>query len=271
MVALALTFAALFWASASPKPSGNSSGAAVAVPDIAPTPEEGPAPAPVDLRSKLSRQPEVFKLNRILGQRLTGQRPVTSVITGTLTFGTDERGVSITRRQDNGGEGVEVALANQQTSLAWNAAAGAGKSSGDAPSNDERFIVERLALDSPDQFALAQLRGASYYTTVRNVRPAEVGDADGYAGPTWNIVRVSEPTGNGQSSAQQSNWRLYYINTATGLIDRIVCEIEGDTVTAELSDWRELGGEKIPGQVNWTRQGLPVMQFHLNSFSQAQQ
>ena len=48
--------------------------------------------------------------------------------------------------------------------------------------------------DPPDQFVLAQLRGSSYYTVARNVRPA--GATDGYAGPLWNVVRIDE--GNDQ-------------------------------------------------------------------------
>jgi hypothetical protein len=98
-----------------------------------------------------------------------------------------------------------------------------------------------------------QLRGASYYTVARSVRPADA--PDGYDGPLWTIVRV---------------WRLYYINTATGLIDRIESEVEGQLIVAEISSWTEQDGEKLPAQIVWTRNGQTLMQYSLTNFSQSQ-
>lgn len=98
----------------------------------------------------------------------------------------------------------------------------------------------------PKRFVLAQLRGASYYTEARNVRPEEAGGSDSYTGPVWDLVRVGEPK-RGAQAKPQSPWRLYYINTSTGLIDKIVSEEQGETITAEISGWTNQNGELAPG------------------------
>lgn len=140
-----------------------------------------------------------------------------------LTIGVDRRVASITRRQTDDGEQVEINVAGSAGLLTWSAAQGA-RGSGAPATGSDRELIERLVLDSPDQFVLAQLRGASYYTVARNVRPAEAND--GYSGPLWNIVRVDDPSRE-QAQGPQSRWRLYYLNSTTGLIDRIVCELDG--------------------------------------------
>lgn len=214
----------------------------------------------------LSLQPEAFNLSRRLGKRFSPGKREQSVLVGTLLLSTERREVQITRKQTDDGEQVEIALNGSPGALTWNAEQGA-RSAGERAGSD-RDLIERMVLDSPDQFVLAQLRGASYYTIARNVRPDGAGD--NYSGPLWNIVRVDDPQGDEQKRAR-SPWRLYYINTSTGLIDRIVSEIGGERVTSELSDWTEVGGEKMPGQITWTRQGQTIMQFRLTNFSHAQQ
>lgn len=235
----------------------------------APMPKSTTAPRP-DLRSRLARQPATIKLSRILGKRLNGQRAVMSEMTGVLTVGTDEQRVRLNRRQKKSGETVEVAISNRQALLTWNANKGA-KSSGEALSDQERLIIERLTLDSPDQFVLAQLRGASYYTVAHNVRPAEIGGADGYTGPMWDIVRVAEPAGAKAEGTVQSQWRLYYINTVTGLIDKVVSPEQDGTIEAEFSNWTSVNGEKVPSRITWSRQGQVIMQFNLTNFSHSNQ
>jgi hypothetical protein len=139
---------------------------------------------------------------------------------------------------------------------------------GDArPDEINRVLIERLVFDSPDQFVLAQLRGASYYTVARNVRPPEA--SDGYSGPLWNIVRVNDPEPD-EAKRARSRWRLYYINTKTGLIERIVSNSDGQQVTATLA-WAEVQGEKIPVRITWKRQGETIMQYAMTDFTYRQQ
>lgn len=142
---------------------------------------------------------------------------------------------------------------------------GGARQSGRAAAGEGRLLVEREPLDSPDQFVLAQLRGASYYTVARNVRPEEAGGSEDYSGPLWDVVRVSEP-GVGENRPQ-SPWRLYYVNRSTGLIDRVVSQDGGETVTAERSGWVERGGESTPTHITWRRNGSIVMELTLNNMS----
>jgi len=213
----------------------------------------------------LSLQPEAFNLSRRLGKRFSPGKRAQSVLIGMLTTGSERQVVRIIRRQIDDGEQVEINLAGSRSPLIWDAGQGVAKAGESAGS--ERDLIERLVLDSPDQFVLAQLRGASYQTIARNVRPEEAGDD--YSGPLWNIVRVNDPQHDEQKRAR-SPWRLYYINTRTGLIDRIVSEVEGERIEATLSGWTEVNGEKAPGEITWSRQGETIMQFRLSNFSHAQ-
>lgn len=215
----------------------------------------------------LSLQPEAFKLGRRLGQRFMSSRREVSVMTGNLTTGTDRQLVNIVRRQTERGERVEIAFGVAPASLSWSETEGPKTASG-APNEVERALIERLAFDSVDQFVLAQLRGASYYTVARNVRPGEAGASDSYTGPVWDVVRVDDPEQDAQKKPL-SKWQLYYINSQTGLIDKIVTEIQGQKIEASFSDWTNQGGERVPTQIVWTRQGQAIMSFTLTSFTHA--
>jgi hypothetical protein len=269
MIALAVTFTALLLASGFMKAGAQEDTALPPSAPNSPISESTTAPGS-DIRSRLARQPEAIKLSRILGQRLSDRKSVISQMTGVLRVGTDEQRVRLVRRQESKGETVEVAINHRQSPLTWSADQGS-KSSGETLSNQERFIIERLTLDSPDQFVLAQLRGASYYTVAHNVRPAEIGGADGYTGLMWDIVRVTEPAGAKAQGTGQSQWRLYYINTSTGLIDKVVSPEQDGMIEAEFSNWTEVRGEKVPSRITWSRQGQVIMQFNLTNFSHGNQ
>lgn len=216
----------------------------------------------------LSLQPGAFNLGRRVGQRFSSSQREQSVLLGTLTTGTEQRGVNITRKQTDNGEQVEINLAGSRGLLSWDAETGP-LSSGARATGSERELIERLVLDSPDQFVLAQLRGASYYTVARNVRPAEEA-SDGYTGALWDIVRIDDPQRDAERKPE-SSWRLYYINARTGVIDKIVSELRGERIEAVFSDWREENGRKVPGRITWMRQGQELMQYRLTSFSPGQQ
>jgi len=169
------------------------------------------------------------------------------------------------RKQSEDGESVELRVAGSPL-LSWDARQGALETDQQATAS-KRELIERLVFDSPDQFVLMQLRGASYYTVARSVRPADA--TDGYNGPLWTIVRVDDSQRD-EAKTATSRWRLYYINTATGLIDRIESEVDGQRIVAEISSWTEQGGEKLPAQIVWTRNGQTLMQYTLTNFSQSQ-
>jgi hypothetical protein len=221
----------------------------------------GTRPAP----RNLSMQPEALKISRKLGQRFLSSRREVSVMMGTLTIGTERQHIQVYRRQNDHGERVQIVIGNGSVALSWSETEGS-RASNRAASESERVLIERLALDSVDQFVLAQLRGASYYTVARNVMPAEAGGADDYRGPVWDIVRVDDPETDAQKQPF-SKWRLYYLNTQTGLIDKVISEVHGERIETNFADWTDEGGEKFPTRITWTRLGQPIMEFKLNNFA----
>lgn len=215
---------------------------------------------PGQFYSRLSVQPEASGMRRRLGQRFLSTGREVSLLAGTLTLGKEAHAVTVRRVREESGENISVALDGGQPSLTWNQIDGP-RASGSPAAGDARFLIERLALDIPDQFILAQLRGASYYVVARNVAPEEA-DPETYAGPVWDVVRVGEPDAAPQVKSN-SPWHLYYINSSTGLIEKIISQDSGDTTVAELSGWVSQGGEKIPSRITWKHAGQQVMEFNV--------
>lgn len=227
--------------------------------------ETTPTPAQARTEAKmrnLSLRPEAFKLGRRLGARFAPKSRQTTITTGTLTIGSSRETVTITRRQADDGESVEVALDGRL--LTWRKAEGV-RGVPSAPTASERLLAERLVLDSADQFILAQLRGASYQTVGRNVR-ADVGGSDDYSGPLWDLIRLEEPQAD-ETTRPQSPSRLYYLNVQTGLIDKIVSEFHGVTLEAHLLEWVDQAGEKVPSHIIWKRNEEAVQEFRLTSLA----
>jgi hypothetical protein len=211
----------------------------------------------------LAMQPEAFKMSRKLGERFLSSHREVSVMSGTLTIGTERQHIQIYRRQNDRGEKVEVSIG--PVALSWTNTEGS-RASDRAANENERTLIERLTFDSVDQFVLAQLRGASYRTIARRVMPAEAGGADNYSGPVWDIIRIDDPEEDPQKRPL-SNWRLYYVNSETGLIDKIVSEPRGERIETNFSSWIEQAGEKLPTRITWTRSGERIMEFRLTNFS----
>jgi hypothetical protein len=206
-------------------------------------------------------QPEAFRVARQLGKRFGPASRVVSASSGQVSIAGTEQAITVIRRQGESGETVELSLANR--ALTWNADEGTKTNAGE-PTENERLLLERLILDSPDNFVLAQLRGASYFTVARNVRPADA--IDGYNGPLWNLVRVDEPQVD-ENRRALSTWRIYYINVQTGLPDRVEYQFNDKQIRAEFLDWTDQQGDKTPSYVRWTSDGQIVMEYRATTVS----
>lgn len=223
--------------------------------------ESSPATAQIPTQSLAKNgrnpflQPEALRAARQLGKRFGPASRSTTFLSGNFTVAGSTQPLAMTRRQTETGETVDVLLSNR--SLTWSAEEGA-KAMGSAPTENERLLLERLIFDSPDYFVLAQLRGASYATVARNVRPPDA--PDNYSGPLWTIVRVDELQ-VAEALRPKSTWRLYYINSQTGLIDRIVSRLGEETVEAQIWSWVEESGEKVPSQIIWSIDGRAIMSY----------
>jgi len=215
------------------------------------------------LSDRLTLQPEADRLRRRLGNRFIDSELDQSIIAGMLTIKGNLHPIQIIRTQIDDGENITVALDGQTPSLSWNHSEGPHVS-GNRATGEQKLLIERIVLDSPDQFILAQLRGANYYTVARQVRPSEAGSSISYQGPVWDLVRLAEPMNNDQDKPD-SPWRLFYLNTTSGLIDKIVSGEDGETVVAELFNWKKVGNELVPMQIKWARKGNPIMELNVNS------
>lgn len=224
-----------------------------------PEPTTAPTPATQTRRAtgtrNLSLQPEAFKLSRRLGARFSPKGRGSTITAGTLFVGTDQQPATIIRRQTDAGESVDIILGNRK--LTWNDSEGV-KGLPSSPTAADRLLAEQLILDSPDQFVFAQLRGASYFTVARNVRPADA--TDGYTGPLWTLVRVDEPK-QSENAQPLSTWRIYYINAETGLPDRIEYQLNGNDIRTDFAEWTEQDGENTPSRVTWSIAGRVVMEY----------
>jgi hypothetical protein len=210
-------------------------------------------------------QPEALRVARQLGKRFSATSKETSVVAGNLTISGAEQPLTITRRQTETGEQVDLLIGTR--TVTWKDQE--GTKAGDGVVGDtERLLLERLTLDSPDQFVLAQLRGASYFTIARNVRPTDAND--GYAGPLWDLVRVAEPPQK-EEVRPLSPWRIYYLNVQTSLPDRVEYELNGRPITVEFLQWTKEGEEKSASHVKWSSSGQTLMEFRVTSVSYNQQ
>jgi hypothetical protein len=212
----------------------------------------------------LSLQPEAIRVSRRLGKRFAQSSRAVMTSSGTLTLAGNQQPLTLVRRQTESGEDVELALGNR--GLTWSDKNGATAGS-TVVTEAERLLVERLVLDSPEQFVLAQLRGASYFTVARNVRPTDA--TDGYTGALWNLVRVDEPQTD-ESRRPLSTWRIYYLNVATGLPDRVEYQLNGQEIKAEFLAWSEAQGEKTVSHIRWSSGDRTVMEYRINSVSHNQ-
>lgn len=207
-------------------------------------------------------QPEAVRAAKQLGKRFDAFSRATSVLAGTLTISGTVQPLTLTRRQTETGEQVNLLVGDRN--LTWSDQEGT-KAGADLPSEADRLLVERLTHDSPDQFVLAQLRGASYFTIAHHVRLPDA--ADGYDGPLWDVVRVDDTVAD-EAKKLESSWRLYYVNVKTRLIDRVVYELRGEPIQAEFLNWTDYQGERVPARIVWRKGATPVMEFQMTSFSQ---
>lgn len=212
----------------------------------------------------LSLQPEAARVARQLGKRFGPTSRSVTAFSGQLNTADGQQSITFTRRQTDNGETAELSLSNR--ALTWSAEEGA-RANANAATGTERLLLERLLLDSPDNFVLAQLRGASYFTVARNVRPTDA--TDGYNGPLWNLVRVDEPQVD-ENRRALSTWRIYYINVQTGIPERVEYQLNGKEIRAEFLEWTERQGEKTPSRVQWLSDGQPLMEFRATSVSHNQ-
>ena len=80
------------------------------------------------------------------------------------------------------------------------------------------------------------------------------------------MVRVDEPKQN-ETARPLSTWRIYYINSQTGLPDRIEYQLDGQDIRTEFLEWTEQNGENFPLRVTWSIAERVVMEYRTTSIT----
>jgi len=215
------------------------------------------------LNARLSVEPEVNRMRHRLGKRFLSEGNMTTELIGSLTIGTQQQPILMIRGFNENGETVEIAQSGRTPNLTWSDNKGA-VANGVQATGETRDLIERLVLDTPDQFVLAKLRGTAYQIIARNVRPAEVGSDSNYNGPLWNLVEVDERQ-RSPDKMPISSWRQYYVNVSTGLIDRILSQENGQIITAEVTGWTQQGSEIFPAKIIWSQKKQILMELSVNA------
>ena len=77
------------------------------------------------------------------------------------------------------------------------------------------------------------------------------------------MAEPQHPTAN----KPENLWRIFYINSSTGLIDKILYEEQGQNILVELAEWADQGGEMEPTFIRWSRSGRMLMELSLTNVS----
>ena len=165
------------------------------------------------------------------------------------------------------GESVAISLEGRQSEFTWTGTAGP-LFGGVAVTDADRALVERIVLDSADQFIQAQQRGAAYITVARGVRPNGSGGSRDYAGPVWDVVRIGEFESL-LAAKPLSLARTYFINSRTGLLEKVISNEGGDLVTAEFAGWSARDGEMEVTEITWSSKGKMLMRLTIDNVAYA--
>jgi hypothetical protein len=138
---------------------------------------------------------------------------------------------------------------------------GVGVTNG-APEQLDRAVIETLVYDSPEHFFIGQMGAAA-------TRFPDDGEAENYAGPFYDIYQTTEQVRIGLEAREQT--KLYYFNSDTRLLERVLYTLSHDgsesSVEIQLSDWREIEGQKVPGRIIRLENNAPMLTFSLTPSS----
>jgi hypothetical protein len=135
---------------------------------------------------------------------------------------------------------------------------------GGGPSGEELALVEALARDSVEHFVAGQAAGDATLHLGDMFR-LDDGSGPGYAGPFYDILRVDDTFA--AADGIQSRPTLYYLNSRTGLPERIAYEREEGAaikVEVEFGDWATVSGQKVPRRTVWKENGVVTAEFVVN-------
>lgn len=129
------------------------------------------------------------------------------------------------------------------------------------PTEVESALAEMLVRDSVEHFVAGQAAGNATQVLGERFR-ADDGTDPNYDGPYFEVLRVFDAFRDGGRVEQRPT--LYYLNSRTGLPERLVYERGGGgRVEVEFSDWAEAAGQRFPRRVTRREGGELILELRI--------
>jgi len=216
--------------------------------------------------------PQLRQALNVLGDRLEKPGKERLILTGTLSRVVNSQIVSSPARvilelpdrvriEEQSGNQLRVIAFDGQN--AWKA--------GGALNRADEEILESLLLDSAEHFFFSQMHGLATRFLGSRFR-LDDGTASIYTDPFYDIYQITDQVPFGRATAGQP--KLYYFNSDTQLLERVRYQIERDGSQIEteiqISDWRKVNGQQLPGRVARLENGREIVRLTINSAAAGQ-
>jgi hypothetical protein len=133
------------------------------------------------------------------------------------------------------------------------------KAAGNPPDEAEQDLIETLVYGSAEHFFDTQMEGMATRFLGSRFR-LDDGSSPDYSGPYFDVYKITDRINT--SAGEREQLKLYYFNSHTLLLERVVYEINrnGATVKVEerLSDWTKEQGQQIARRIQRFENGASV-------------
>jgi hypothetical protein len=127
-----------------------------------------------------------------------------------------------------------------------------------SPSTEDLRLIETIVRDSVEHFIAGQVRGDATFHLGDMFR-ADDGSNQNYDGPFHDILRVDDAFETPEGTKTRPT--LFYLNSRTGLLEKIVYEREEGKIEVEFGEWITIASQKTPGRIIWKENGSVTNQL----------
>jgi hypothetical protein len=205
-------------------------------------------------RAHLDRH--VIRALDVLGNRFESPAQGRSIVTATFTRSKGEpRQFTIIRELPDKLRIEETVLTTQRTighdgNRPWSRAG--------SLSVEDLRLIETIVRDSVEHFIAGQTRGDATLHLGDMFR-ADDGSNQNYDGPFHDILRVDDAFETPEGKKTRPT--LFYLNSRTALLEKIVYEREEGRIEVEFGDWITIANQKTPGRIVWKENGSVTNQL----------
>lgn len=127
-----------------------------------------------------------------------------------------------------------------------------------SPSAEDLRLIETIVRDSVEHFIAGQARGDATFHLGDMFR-ADDGSNQNYEGPFHDILRVDDAFETPEGTKTRPT--LFYLNSRTGLLEKIVYDREEEKIEVEFGAWLTIASQKTPGRIVWKENGSVTNQL----------